>query len=204
GAAPTPSVLEEIERLGFEVTHGYGLTETFGAATVCAWQEEWAELPFDERAVRKARQGVLAPLKGELMVADPATLKPVPRDGATLGEVFVRGNTVMKEYVGSPTATDDAFAGGWLHTGDVAVWHAGGYIEIRDRSKDIIISGGENISALEVETVLLRHPAVLQAAAVARPGPRRCPRPHAFIPLHPAADRDDRDLGAVCPQPRAH
>jgi fatty-acyl-CoA synthase len=201
GAAPPAPVLEELERQGFEVTHGYGLTETFGAATTCAWQEEWAALPSAERARRQARQGVPVPLVDEVRVADPDTLAPVARDGRTLGEVLVRGSTVMAGYFKS---ADEPFPGGWLHTGDMAVWHEDGYIEIRDRSKDVIISGGENISSLEVEAVLLRHPAVLDAAVVARPDARWGESPCAFVDLRPEADVDERDLVSFCRQHLAH
>src|SRR5690606_16598018 len=144
--------------------HVYGLTETYGPATVCAWHEEWDALPIDDQARIKARQGVRYPMQDGLMVADPQTLEPVPKDGATVGEVFMRGNVVMKGYLKNPRASEEAFAGGWFHSGDLGVWHADGYIEIKDRSKDIIISGGENISTIEVEGVLYRHPAVLEAA----------------------------------------
>jgi len=178
GAAPPAAVLEGMERLGFDITHVYGLTETYGPVTVCAWHEEWDALPESERARLKARQGVTYPVQEGLMVADPVTLQPVPRDGATMGEVFMRGNIVMKGYLKNPKATDEAFAGGWFHTGDLAVSYPDGYIEIRDRSKDIIISGGENISTIEVEGVLYRHPAVLEAAVVARPDPTWGETPH--------------------------
>ena len=147
-----------MEAMGFRVTHLYGLTESYGPATLCAWQPEWDELPLPERAVHAARQGVAYPTLDGLMVADPVTLAPVPRDGVTMGEVMLRGNTVMKGYLRNPAATEDAFRGGWFHTGDLAVWHPDGYVEIKDRSKDIIISGGENVSSLEVEEVLYRHP----------------------------------------------
>ncbi len=171
GAAPPAAVIEGMEEAGFDITHVYGLTECYGPAVVCAWHEEWDELPAAERARRKARQGVPYPVLEGLMVADPETLAPVPADGETMGEVFMRGNVVMKGYLKNPDATEEAFAGGWFHTGDLGVMHEDGYIEIRDRSKDIIISGGENISTIEVEGVLYRHPAVLEAAVVARPDP---------------------------------
>jgi 3-(methylthio)propionyl---CoA ligase len=151
GAAPPSTVIAAMEAMGFRVTHLYGLTESYGPATFCAWQDDWAVLPLDRRAAQMARQGVGYPTADGLMVADPATLRPVPRDGATLGEVMLRGNTLMKGYLKNPRATGAAFAGGWFHTGDLAVWHPDGYIEIKDRSKDVIISGGENISSLEVE-----------------------------------------------------
>src|SRR5262245_37185694 len=171
GAAPPSTVIAAMEAMGFRVTHLYGLTESYGPATICAWQPEWDALPLPERAAHAARQGVAYPTLAGLMVADPVTLLPVPRDGVTMGEVMLRGNTVMKGYLRDPAATEQAFRGGWFHTGDLAVWHPDGYIEIRDRSKDIIISGGENVSSLEVEEVLYRHPAVMEAAVVAKPDP---------------------------------
>ena len=152
-AAPPSAVIAAMEAMGFRVTHLYGLTESYGPATLCAWQPEWDALPLPERAAHAARQGVAYPTLDGLMVADPVTLAPVPRDGATIGEVMLRGNTLMKGYLRNPAATEEAFRGGWFHTGDLAVWHADGYIEIKDRSKDIIISGGENVSSLEVEEV---------------------------------------------------
>ena len=187
GAAPPSTVIAAMEAMGFRVTHLYGLTETYGPATFCASQEAWQDLPLDERASRMARQGVGYPTAAGLMVADPGTLAPVPRDGATLGEVMLRGNTVMKGYLKNPRATEAALAGGWLHTGDLAVWHPDGYIEIKDRSKDVIISGGENISSLEVEEALYKHPAVMEAAVVARPDPTWGETPCAFVTLKPGA-----------------
>jgi fatty-acyl-CoA synthase len=187
GAAPPSPVIAAMEAMGFRVTHLYGLTETYGPATVCAWQEAWDGLPLAERAVQMSRQGVSYATTEGMMVADPATLSPVPRDGATLGEVMLRGNTVMKGYLKNPRATDAAFAGGWFHTGDLAVWHPDGYIEIKDRSKDVIISGGENISSLEVEEALYRHPAVMEAAVVARPDEKWGETPCAFVTLKPGA-----------------
>jgi fatty-acyl-CoA synthase len=185
GAAPPSTVIAGMEDMGFRVTHLYGLTESYGPATVCAWQEAWDELPLDDRAAVMARQGVRYPTLEELMVADPKTMSPVPRDGNTLGELMLRGNTIMKGYLKNPGATDEAFRGNWFHTGDLAVWHADGYIEIKDRSKDIIISGGENISSLEVEEVLYRHPAVMEAAVVARPDEKWGETPCAFVTLKP-------------------
>jgi fatty-acyl-CoA synthase len=187
GAAPPSAVILAMEAMGFQVTHLYGLTESYGPATVSAWQPEWDGLPFPERALRAARQGVAYPTLGGLTVADPVTLAPVPRDGVTMGEVMLRGNTVMKGYLRNPVATEDAFRGGWFHTGDLAVWHPDGYVEIKDRSKDIIISGGENVSSLEVEEVLYRHPAVMEAAVVAKPDPRWGETPCAFVTLKPGA-----------------
>lgn len=185
GAAPPASVIEGMERMGFEVTHVYGLTETYGPCVVCDWHEEWNDLPIRDKAVLKARQGVRSPLQDGLMVADSVTMQPVPMDGTTIGEVFVRGNIVMKGYLKNPGATEEAFADNWFHSGDLAVWHPNGYIEIRDRSKDIVISGGENISTIEVEDVLYRNPAVLEAAVVARPDEKWGETPCAFITLKP-------------------
>jgi len=198
GAAPPAAVLEGMERLGFDVTHVYGLTEVYGPVTVCAWHQEWDALPGPERAAIKARQGVTYPVQEALMVADPNTLAPVPRDGATMGEIMMRGNITMKGYLKNPAATDEAFAGGWFHTGDLAVWHPDGYVEIRDRSKDIIISGGENISTIEVESVLYRHPAVLEAAVVARPDAKWGETPCAFVTLKPGASATEAEIVEFC------
>jgi fatty-acyl-CoA synthase len=187
GAAPPSTVIAAMESLGFRVTHLYGLTESFGPATLCAWQPEWDGLALAERAAAMARQGVGYPTLEGLMVAHPDTLRPVPRDGKTMGEVMLRGNTVMKGYLKNPRATRAAFKGGWFHSGDLAVWHRDNYIELKDRSKDIIISGGENISSLEVEEVLYRHPAVMEAAVVARPDEKWGEVPCAFVTLKPGA-----------------
>ncbi|MEO6149024.1 MAG: acyl-CoA synthetase, partial [Mucilaginibacter sp.] len=169
GASPPAAVIENIEKRGFYVTHTYGLTETYGPAVVCAWQKHWDDEPVEVRSALKSRQGVKYLLQEGLMVADPETMVQVPPDGITLGEVFMRGNIVMKGYVKNPSASDAAFTGGWFHTGDLGVMHPDGYIHIKDRSKDIIISGGENISTIEVEDVLYRHKGVAEAAVVARP-----------------------------------
>jgi len=198
GAAPPASVIEGMETLGFRIIHVYGLTESYGPATVCAWHGEWDDLPADEISARKARQGVRYHVLEGLMVADASTLAPVPPDGTTIGEVFMRGNIVMKGYLKNPKATDEAFAGGWFHTGDLAVMHPDGYIEIKDRSKDIIISGGENISTIEVESVLYRHPAVLEAAVVARPDSNWGETPCAFVTLKPGASATEDDIIAFC------
>jgi fatty-acyl-CoA synthase len=198
GAAPPAAVIGRIEELGFRITHVYGLTEVYGPAVVCAWHDEWDTLPDDERARLKARQGVRYPVLEGLMVADPETLAPTPRDGATMGEIFMHGNIVMKGYLKNPKATGEAFAGGWFHTGDLAVAHPGGYVEIRDRSKDIIISGGENISTIEVEDVLYRHPAVLEAAVVARPDPDWGETPCAFVMLKDGISADAAEIIAFC------
>ena len=198
-AAPPPAaVIEAMDRLGFEITHVYGLTEVYGPVTICAPQDSWAALPEDELARVKSRQGVTYPVQEGLMVADPRTLAPVPRDGETMGEVFMRGNITMKGYLKNPTATEEAFAGGWFHTGDLAVWHPDGYIELRDRSKDIIISGGENISTIEVEGALYRHPAVLEAAVVARPDPTWGETPCAFVTLKPGMTATEAELIQHC------
>jgi fatty-acyl-CoA synthase len=193
GAAPPAAVIEGMEALGFHITHVYGLTEVYGPAVVCAWHDEWDELPAAERARLKARQGVTYPVLEGLTVADPLTLAPVAPDGATMGEVLMRGNIVVKGYLKNQRATEEAFAGGWFHSGDLGVMHPDGYIELKDRSKDIIISGGENISTIEVEDVLYRHPAVLEAAVVARPDPMWGETPCAFVTLKPetAATADE-------------
>ena len=187
GSAPPATVIEAMESMGFHITHVYGLTEVYGPATVCAWHEEWNTLPVQQQAKLKARQGVAYPVLESLMVADPETLEPVPPDGETLGEVMKRGNIVMKGYLKNPAATKEAFRGGWFHTGDLAVAHPDGYIELKDRSKDIIISGGENISTIEVESVLYQHPAVMEVAVVARPHDKWGETPCAFVDLTPAA-----------------
>ena len=205
GAAPPSAVIAAMEAMGFRVTHLYGLTEVFGPATLCAWQDEWDDLEQAERAAVMARQGVRYPTLEDIMVADPVTMAPVPRDGRTMGEIMLRGNTVMKGYLLNPTATDDAFRGGWFHTGDLAVWHPDGYVEIKDRSKDIIISGGENISSVEVEDVLYRHPGVMEAAVVARPDEKWGETPCAFVDLKPAATAVSEDeLIAWCRDHLAH
>ncbi|HEV8439686.1 MAG TPA: acyl-CoA synthetase, partial [Methylomirabilota bacterium] len=187
GAAPPSTVIAAMESMGFRVTHLYGLTESLGPATLCAWQAEWDGLSLDERAALMARQGVGYPTLEGVMVADPETMRPVAADGKTMGEVMLRGNTVMKGYLKNPKATKAALRDGWFHSGDLAVWHPDHYIEIKDRSKDIIISGGENISSLEVEEALYRHPAVMEAAVVARPDPKWGEVPCAFVTLKPGA-----------------
>ena len=204
-AAPPPAaVIARMERAGFRVTHVYGLTEVYGPATVCAWHDEWNTLPLDEQAALKARQGVpFATLDG-LMVADPETMAPVPPDGATMGEVFMRGNTVMKGYLDNPKATGAAFAGGWFRTGDLGVVHTDGYIQLKDRAKDIIISGGENISTIEVEGVLYRHPAVLEAAVVARPDETWGETPCAFVTLKGGQRIDEKEIIGFCRSELAH
>jgi fatty-acyl-CoA synthase len=187
GAAPPSAIIESMESMGFRVTHLYGLTESYGPATLCAWQEEWGALDLNARSVLMARQGVRYVTLDGMQVADPDTHVPVPRDGQTLGEVMLRGNTLMKGYLGNEPATLEAFREGWYHTGDLGVWHADGYIEVKDRSKDIIISGGENISSLEVEECLYRHPDVMDAAVVAKPDEKWGETPCAFVVLKPGA-----------------
>ncbi|MEE4461833.1 acyl-CoA synthetase [Azotobacter chroococcum] len=199
GAAPPAKVIGAVEEMGIKVTHVYGLTEVYGPVTVCAWHEEWDELPLDDRARIKARQGVRYPTLEGVMVADPQTLKPLPRDGETIGEIFMRGNTVMKGYLKNPTATSEAFEGGWFHTGDLGVWHPDGYVEIKDRLKDIVISGGENISTIEVEGVLYRHHGVLEAAVVARPDEKWGETPCAFVTLKAGHERtSEAEIIAFC------
>jgi 3-(methylthio)propionyl---CoA ligase len=199
GAAPPAKVIEAIEEMGIHVTHVYGLTEVYGPVTVCAWKSEWDDLPVEERATIKARQGVRYHTLAGMMVGDPETMEPVPKDGETIGEIFLRGNTVMKGYLKNPKATAEALRGGWFHTGDLAVWHPDGYAEIKDRLKDIIISGGENISTIELEGVLYRHPGVLEAAVVARPDDKWGETPCAFVTLKPdAAEVSEKDIIDFC------
>ena len=205
GAAPPSAVIEAMERMGFRVTHLYGLTESYGPATLCAWQEEWDSLPLAERAQRMARQGVIMPTMARLMVADPQTHAPVPRDGATIGEVMLCGNTIMQGYLKNTAATKAAFREGWYHTGDLAVWHPDNYIEVKDRSKDIIISGGENISSIEIEECLYRHPMVMEAAVVARPDAKWGESPCAFVTLKPdAGEVGAEEIIAWCRERLAH
>ena len=187
-SAPPPAVLEAMAKLNFNVTHTYGLTEVYGPAVVCSWHEEWNQLPVSTQAKLKSRQGVRYPMLEELIVADPDTLEPVKKDGQTIGEVMFRGNIVMKGYLKNSTATSDAFAGGYFHSGDLAVCHPDGYIEIKDRSKDVIISGGENISSIEIEATLYHHPDVLEAAVTAMPDKKWGETPCAFVDLHPDTD----------------
>jgi fatty-acyl-CoA synthase len=204
GAAPPSAIIAAMERMGFRVTHLYGLTESYGPATLCAWQEGWEDLDIGTRARLMARQGVRYPTMEGVMVADPRTLEPVPRDGLAMGEVMLRGNTVMKGYLRNARATDAAFAGGWYRTGDLAVWHPDGYVEVKDRSKDIIISGGENISSLEVEECLYRHPAVMEAAVVARPDEKWGESPCAFVALKPGGSASVGEILAWCREHLAH
>ncbi|MBL4821660.1 MAG: acyl-CoA synthetase [Gammaproteobacteria bacterium] len=198
GAAPPASVIAAMEAMNFSVTHAYGLTETYGPCVVCAPKEEWQDLEISERAEYLARQGVRAPLQDELMVADPQTMAPVPKDGKTMGEIFMRGNLVMKGYLKNPPTTEEAFSGGWFHSGDLAVWYEDGYVQIKDRSKDIIISGGENISSLELESVLFKHPKILEAAVVAVPDEKWGEVPCAFVSLKNGQEMTSEELIVYC------
>jgi fatty-acyl-CoA synthase len=198
GAAPPASMIEGMERMGFNLLHVYGLTEVYGPATVCAKQEAWSSLEIGERARLNARQGVSYHLERGIAVMDPATMKPVPADGETMGEIMFRGNMTMKGYLKNPKATQEALHGGWFHSGDLAVMDPDGYVRIKDRSKDIIISGGENISSIEVEDVLYRHPAVLAAAVVAQPDSQWGETPCAFIELKQNAKVSSEEIIAHC------
>ena len=200
GAAPPASMIEGMEKMGFDLTHVYGLTEVYGPATVCAKHEDWNQLDIGERARLNARQGVRYHLQRSAAVLDPETMQPVPWDGETMGEIMFRGNIAMKGYLKNPKATEEAFAGGWFHSGDLAVQYPDGYIKIKDRSKDIIISGGENISSIEVEDVLYRHPAVLAAAVVAKPDPKWGETPCAFVELKAGATTTPDEIVAHCKQ----
>ena len=198
GAAPPASMIEGMEKMGFDITHVYGLTEVYGPASVCVKHDAWDEVDIGERARLNARQGVRYHLQQGITVMDPDTMQPVPADGETMGEIMFRGNITMKGYLKNPRATQQAFAGGWFHTGDLAVQYPDGYIKIKDRSKDIIISGGENISSIEVEDVLYRHPDVLAAAVVARPDAKWGETPCAFVELKQGAKLTAEDVVAHC------
>ena len=200
GAAPPASMIEGMEAMGFDLTHVYGLTEVYGPATVCPKHPEWDALDVGERARLNARQGVRYHLQRDVRVLDPETMQPVPQDGETMGEIMFKGNITMKGYLKNPQATLEAFAGGWFHSGDLAVQYPDGYIKIKDRSKDIIISGGENISSIEVEDVLYRHPAVLAAAVVAKPDARWGETPCAFVELKADAQVTAEQIVAHCKQ----
>ena len=198
-AAPPPeAVLAEMKAAGFNVTHLYGLTETYGPASINDWHREWDGLSSEQQAEKKARQGVRYPVLEGLDVLDPDSMKPVPRDGQTLGEVMFRGNVVMKGYLKNKSSTEAAFAGGWFHSGDLGVVHPDGYIQLKDRSKDIIISGGENISSIEVEDALYKHPAVAAVAVVAKPDDKWGETPCAFVELKPGAEATPQELIAWC------
>jgi fatty-acyl-CoA synthase len=204
-AAPPPAaVLADMARQGFNVTHVYGLTEVYGPCVVSAWKSEWNELPLDEQAKLKARQGVTYQVQEAMMVADPETLAPMPMDGESMGEVFMRGNVTMKGYLKNPAATEEAFSGGWFHTGDLGVWHPDGYVELKDRSKDIIISGGENISSIEVEDTLYTNAKIAAVAVVATPSEKWGETPTAFIELKPGEDATAEEIIAFCRDNMAH
>ncbi|MDB2371105.1 acyl-CoA synthetase [Alphaproteobacteria bacterium] len=198
GAPPPSSILLKMESLGFEVMHVYGLTETYGHVVHCAWNEEWNNLPEEQRSERKSYQGVRYPHTEVVAVLDPATLQPVPADGTTMGEIMIRGNTVMKGYYKNEEATQEVMREGWFHSGDLAVIHPNGYIQVKDRSKDIIISGGENISSVEIENIVTKHPAVSLAAVVARPDEKWGETPCAFIELAEGHQVDEEELKTFC------
>jgi fatty-acyl-CoA synthase len=179
-----------MEGMGFRVTHLYGLTETYGPASICAWHDDWDDMDVDDRATKLSRQGVRYPTLAGLMVADSETMEPVPADGETIGEIMMSGNTVMKGYLKNPEATEDALRGGWFHSGDLGVVHPDGYIEVKDRSKDIIITGGENVSSLEIEETLFKHPKIMEAAVVAKPDDKWGEVPCAFVTPKPANEGD--------------
>jgi fatty-acyl-CoA synthase len=198
-AAPPPAkILQAMAENDFDITHVYGLTETYGPAVMCEWHDEWNDLPIEEQATLKARQGVRYHMLERLMVADPITHEPVPADGNTIGEILFKGNNVMMGYLKNPTTTEKAFEGGWFHSGDLAVMHPNGYVEIQDRSKDIIISGGENISSIEIQGVLFKHPAVMDAAVVAKPDEKWGETPCAFVELRPGAETTEAEIIQFC------
>ena len=196
--------MEKTTEINLNVTHVYGLTETFGHVLYCDWQVEWDALPAAEQAELRARQGIPMLMQDDAAVADVQTGELVPNDGQTLGEVLLRGNATMKGYYKSPEQTDDAFAGGWFHSGDLAVRHPNGQIELKDRLKDIIISGGENISSIEVESALYKHPQVAAAAVVAKPDPKWGETPCAFVELKPGAELEAAALIEFCRDNLAH
>jgi fatty-acyl-CoA synthase len=198
GAAPPAAIIEGMEKMGFSITHVYGLTETYGPATVCAKQPEWDSLPLGDQVALNARQGVRYPVQEGLTVMDPETMRPTPPDGETMGEIMMRGNITMKGYLKNSKASDEAFRDGWFHTGDLAVMYPDGYVKIKDRSKDIIISGGENISSIEVEDTLYRHPAVMAAAVVAQPDAKWGETPCAFVELKEGANATEAEIIEFC------
>ena len=204
GAAPPASIIEGMEALGIQVVHAYGLTETYGPSVFCDPQEAWTELPLREKAKKMARQGVRAPGVADLSVVDMASGRPVPQDGETQGEVLIRSNSVMKGYLSNPEATAEAFKEDWFHTGDIAVWHPDGYIEVKDRFKDVIISGGENISTIEVEGVLFQHPAIMEAAVVARPDEFWGEVPCAVVTLKDGQEASAEEIILFCRENLAH
>ena len=198
-AAPPPSIIfKKMKNLGFEVMHVYGLTETYGHILQCAWNQEWDDLNEDEKADISARQGVRYPNLEDVDVMDPETMKPVPRDGKTIGEIMIRGNVVMKGYFKDKEATEKAMKGGWFHSGDLAVIYPNGYIQIKDRSKDIIISGGENISSIEIENTVAKHPSVSLAAVVAKPDEKWGETPCAFVELAPQKKATEEEIIKFC------
>ncbi|QWD73786.1 acyl-CoA synthetase [Polynucleobacter sp. TSB-Sco08W16] len=200
GAAPPASIIEGMEKLGFDLTHVYGLTEVYGPAAVCVKQDEWNDVDISERARLNARQGVRYHMQQAIAVLDPETMQPVPADGETMGEIMFKGNIAMKGYLKNEKATKEAFEGGWFHSGDLAVMNPDGYVKMKDRSKDIIISGGENISSVEVEDVLYRHPAVIAAAVVAKPDPKWGETPCAFLEIKSGIQVTPEDIIAHCKQ----
>jgi fatty-acyl-CoA synthase len=206
GAAPPSAVISAMEGMGFRVTHLYGLTETYGPASICAWHDDWDDMDVDDRATKLSRQGVRYPTLAGLMVADSETMEPVPADGETIGEIMMSGNTVMKGYLKNPEATEDALRGGWFHSGDLGVVHPDGYIEVKDRSKDIIITGGENVSSLEIEETLFKHPKIMEAAVVAKPDDKWGEVPCAFVTPKPANEGDitAAEIIAFCRDNMAH
>lgn len=205
GAAPPSAVIEGMEKMGFRVTHLYGMTESYGPSTLCAWQSDWDDLEGDARAAVMARQGVNYVTLEDQTVMDSETMQPVPADGETIGQLMLRGNTVMRGYLKNPKTTNETLSGGWLHTGDLAVMHEDGYIEIKDRAKDIIISGGENISSLEIEEVLYKHPKIMEAAVVARPDEKWGETPCAFVtPIEGETGLDEAEVTAYCRENMAH
>ncbi len=204
GSPPPAKIIKAMEELGFRVTHIYGMTELQGPSTLCVPQDGWEALPLEERAALTARQGVRYAVVEDQMVADSRTMKPVPRDGKTMGEIMIRGNTVMLGYLKDPKASADAFRGGWMHTGDLAVEHPDGYVEIKDRAKDIIISGGENVSSVEVEIALYKHPSVQLAAVVARPDEKWGETPCAFVQLKPGENATADEIITFCREQLAH
>ena len=204
-AAPPPAAtLEAMQRAGIEVTHAYGLTETYGPAVMCAWHPEWDDLPIEEQAQKKSRQGVPYHALNDLQIIDPETMQPVPADGETMGEAMFQGNIVMKGYLKNPDTTAASLADGWFHSGDLGVMHPDGYIQLKDRSKDIIISGGENISSIEVEGVLYKHPAVMTAAVVAKQDDKWGETPCAFIELKSGAEATAEEIIKFCRDNLAH
>jgi fatty-acyl-CoA synthase len=204
GASPPPTMIEGLERMNIELTHTYGLTEVYGPSAACTKQEEWEGLDAHQAAELNGRQGVPYVLQGDATVLDPEHMELVPHDGETMGEIMFRGNIVMKGYLKNPAATEKAFAGGWFHSGDLAVMHPDGYMKIKDRAKDLIISGGENISSLEVEETLFRHPSVFAAAVVAQPSEKWGETPIAFVELRPGATTTEDEIVAHCYEMLAH